>query len=71
MELPKTPRPVEVSSHDRTIVVGVTDWGHPAGVQLTPEVFDLDGSSLAARVLTLYQLAARSPWRCVMSSTTP
>ena len=57
MQLPDTPQPIDVASHDRTIVVGVTDWGHPSGVQLGPEVFGLDGADLAARVLYLYDLA--------------
>ncbi len=57
MQLPETPQPIEVASHDKTIVVGVTDWGHPNGVQLQPEVFDLDGADLAARIMYLYELA--------------
>ena len=57
MQLPDAPRPIEVASHDGTIVVGVTEWGHPNGIQLHPEVFDLDGATLAARIMYLYQLA--------------
>lgn len=57
MLLPDTPRPIEIASHDGTIVVGVTDWGHPCGVQLQPAVFGLDGADLAARIMLVYELA--------------
>ncbi len=57
MRLPAVPQPIEVSSHDKSIIVGVTDWGYPNGIQLAPVVFELDGADLAARVLYLYELA--------------
>lgn len=57
MELPEYPQPVEVASNDRTITVGVTDWGHPTGVQLTEAARQLDGAELAARIMTLYGIA--------------
>ncbi|PQM45248.1 hypothetical protein C1Y40_04572 [Mycobacterium talmoniae] len=57
MKLPDRPQPVEVASNDGSIVVGVTDWGHPTGVQLEPEVKHLAGADLAARILTLYEFA--------------
>ncbi|MBU8817568.1 hypothetical protein KL864_16830 [Mycolicibacterium goodii] len=57
MKLPDTPQPIEVSSHDESIVVGVTDWGHPIGVQFKPSVLSLSGAELAHRVMTLYNYA--------------
>lgn len=57
MKLPNSPQPLEIASHDNTIVVGVTDWGHPTGVQLEPEALDLDGADLAARIMALYHYA--------------
>lgn len=29
MKLPNFPQPLEIASHDNTIVVGVTDWDTP------------------------------------------
>ena len=57
MQLPDTPRPIEMASNDGTIVVGVTEWGHPSGVQLHPAVFTLEGADLAARIMAVYTLA--------------
>ncbi|MGD9622310.1 MAG: DUF2694 domain-containing protein [Mycolicibacterium sp.] len=57
MKLPDHPQNVEVTSRDGSIVVEVTDWGQPLGVQLGPAAQDLSGSELASRIMTLYRLA--------------
>lgn len=57
MKLPDKPQPIEVASRDGSIVVSVTDWGQPTGVQLGPEARELTGPELAARITTLYRLA--------------
>lgn len=57
MKLPDRPQPVEVASNDNAIVVAADDWGLPAGVVLGQAVKNLTGADLAARIITLYQLA--------------
>lgn len=57
MKLPEYPQPVSVASNDRSITVGVTDWGHPTGVQLTEAARELSGAELAARIMVLYEIA--------------
>jgi hypothetical protein len=57
MKLPEYPQPIEVESNDKSIVVAVTDWGHPDGVQLEAADRQLNGAELAARIMTLYILA--------------
>jgi len=56
-KLPDQPQSIEVASSDKTIAVGVNDFGLPTGVQLDPKVRELGGAELASRIMTLYHFA--------------